>query len=844
MPKKIVTEADIASNDSKLTLKSDGVDEQLTIEALPSPMVENSDGTTPLAPAVHTLRNPAADFGLQYDIGNFVGARPDDHTVVGLLECHWMPPQGYSFPFSEHNKGQTVERRYVRSDHLLKYPWLVVSDAKAGLFCKFCPLFATGHIGGKHKTVALQALVTEPLKKFAKLLGKDGALETHSKARYHIEAVEAGKAFLKTCRDPARVVANQIDTQRMRQVSENRARLLSIVDNVVFLARQNIAFRGHRDDGPVVTGKNGNDSSENGGNFKELLRFRVKCGDHALEKHLSTATGRKMFTSKTTQNALIECCGDEVLSVILARVRQSKYYGIMFDETTDVAHKSQLSLVLRYEHDLKIREDFVGFLDPRELKPQDSNQNQNSSMSDSGSDEEEQDEDDALEPTLTGTKLGKIVLSLLRSLSLDPKGCVGIATDGCSVMTSELCGAIQEIQKVAVHAVRCPCFNHSLNLSISKTSTVQSVRNTTGTMREVIAFFTASPKRNAVLKLQLGKQLTKLCDTRWVERHDAVLQFRESLGSIAKALETVSQWREPSSAAKARSLLTSILDAEFVIATLALYDVLSVTLPLSRLLQKPDLEMNSASDIVKDTIVVLSEKRNPLNVEKTFKEIFAHAEEIAENMGAQLDVPRLVQRQMNCAKLPPQTAESYFRAHVYIPLVESVVEDLKQRFPEEVLEVYSLNTLLPRHVNEKGAPGKLSILAAKYGVLLGMGDVAFQTIIRAEFSLWAAKWRREQEKGPLPSTAVETLQESEPELYPNIRTLLRVLATLPVSVATAERSFSTLRRIKTWIRSRCGEKRLNGLALLHVHRDVNVDQEKVVDRYAQGARRRKAMFVL
>ncbi|KAG0415061.1 hypothetical protein HPB47_007781, partial [Ixodes persulcatus] len=112
-------------------------------------------------------------------------------------------------------------------------------------------------------------------------------------------------------------------------------------------------------------------------------------------------------------------------------------------------------------------------------------------------------------------------------------------------------------------------------------------------------------------------------------------------------------------------------------------------------------------------------------------------------------------------------------------LMMVLTEDLKQRFLEEVLEVYSLNTLLPRHVNEKGAPGKLSILAAKYGVLLGMGDVALQSIIRAEFSLWAAKWRREQEKGPLPSTAVETLQESEPELYPNIRTLLRVIATLP-----------------------------------------------------------------
>ncbi|CAN7948635.1 unnamed protein product, partial [Ixodes hexagonus] len=262
---------------------------------------------------------------LKYDIGDFIEKRPDDHTIAGLLERHWIPPNGYSFPCSLHNKGKTQARRYVRREHLEKYPWLVLSDVKAGLFCKFCPLFATGHIGGNHKTVVLQTLVTEPLKKFAKLLGKDGALETHSKARYHVEALEAGKTFLKACHDQKNVVANQIDSQRMRQVCENRARLLSIIDNVLFLARQNIPFRGHRDYGTVVTTESGDANRKNEGNFRALLRFRVQCGDHALEKHLSTATGRKMFTSKTTQNAIMECCGDELLPVILARVRQSNY---------------------------------------------------------------------------------------------------------------------------------------------------------------------------------------------------------------------------------------------------------------------------------------------------------------------------------------------------------------------------------------------------------------------------------------------------------------------------------------------------------------------------------------
>ena len=60
-----------------------------------------------------------------------------------------------------------------------------------------------------------------------------------------------------------------------------------------------------------------------------------------------------------------------------------------------------------------------------------------------------------------------------------------------------------------------------------------------------------------------------------------------------------------------------------------------------------------------------------------------------------------------------------------------------------------------------------------------------------------------------------------------------ILLSLPVSVATAERSFSTLRRVKTWIRSRMGEERLTGLALLNIHRDIPVDAESAIERFAK-----------
>lgn len=46
--------------------------------------------------------------------------------------------------------------------------------------------------------------------------------------------------------------------------------------------------------------------------------------------------------------------------------------------------------------------------------------------------------------------------------------------------------------------------------------------------------------------------------------------------------------------------------------------------------------------------------------------------------------------------------------------------------------------------------------------------------------------------------------------YPNIRKALLISLSQPCTTATVERSFSTLRRVKTWLRSTMTEARLNG----------------------------------
>ena len=55
--------------------------------------------------------------------------------------------------------------------------------------------------------------------------------------------------------------------------------------------------------------------------------------------------------------------------------------------------------------------------------------------------------------------------------------------------------------------------------------------------------------------------------------------------------------------------------------------------------------------------------------------------------------------------------------------------------------------------------------------------------------------------------------------YPAVREALLILITLPTTTCTVERSFSTLRRVKTWLRSTMSNERLSGLCMLSVHRE-------------------------
>lgn len=626
-----------------------------------------------------------------------------------------------------------------------------------------------------------------------------------------------------------RKVSNKVNSHRLRQVQENRKRLIPIIDSILFLGRQNIPLRGHRDDGDLLQQKETDGSVANEGNFRELLRYRINAGDHELKIQMETARARATYISKTTQNQLIDCIGSNIQAKILGKVRDAEFYAVMFDETTDGSHTSQMSLVARYPLNGKVHEDFLGFIDLHALNYDDL------------------DIDEIEEPVLTGKIIGESVVKILNSFHLDLKYCVGIATDGCSVMASKQCGAVVEIQKVAKNAVWCPCNNHALNLTLSRTSDVQSVRNCLGTIGEVISFFSASAKRNYVLKKVVGGQLVSLCETRWVERHDAVQIFYSEFLKIVECLERISEWDDRTTATKAQALVTAITTCEFIVALSCTVAVFSLTMQLSKVFQKERLDVGVAKECISNLKAVLETRRT--SCEETFTTVFKESVTLMEGVGIAPTVPRLTSRQTRRANHPSSCPEEYYRRSIYVPMLDALLADLNARFETQSVNYIYLFNLLPHRalvLNKEEIDHTASMIFEKYGSIVNIRNSILKTEIQAEIEMWKTKWVQHQQAGKeLPKNRVlETLAVCDEDLFPHVNRSLRILGSLPVSVASAERSFSTLRRLKTWLRTRMSNERLTGLALMNVHRDINIEIDEIIDLFANSGSRKLDFVVL
>ncbi|WAR31752.1 P52K-like protein [Mya arenaria] len=283
---------------------------------------------------------------------------------------------------------------------------------------------------------------------------------------------------------------------------------------------------------------------------------------------------------------------------------------------------------------------------------------------------------------------------------------------------------------------------------------------------------------------------------------------------------------------KAGQHLASIMKFDFIIGLVVAEHVMQSTVPLSYLLQAVDCDLLEATRESQTLIRQFQNERADPNV---WEALFQSAKDIAAEFEIEPSMPRLAQRQRNRANPPANDPQQYWQRALYFPFLDHLCQELSDRLIVAE-ERFRAQYLIPSKLN-LCTDGMVDLIFAGYSMDLPQGNQSFHNEVRR----WKARWQLMDENDK-PSTLGETVASTNPDLYKGVYTVLTILLTMPASSATAERSFSVMRRVKTYLRSTMRTERMTGLALMHVYRDVNIDIDQVVSKFA-GSKSRRLDFV-
>ena len=154
----------------------------------------------------------------------------------------------------------------------------------------------------------------------------------------------------------------------------------------------------------------------------EVVNYRIRGGDSVLENHLRTCSKNASYISKTSQNELINCCGNYIKDILVKEIKENRFFSVLADEASDCSNQEQLSLVIRFvDGSGEIREKFLGFLH--------------------------------CDLDLSGKALAETVLNGMANLASDIQDCRGQEYDGASSVFGCANGLPAQILRIKVYTL-------------------------------------------------------------------------------------------------------------------------------------------------------------------------------------------------------------------------------------------------------------------------------------------------------------------------------------------------------------------------------------------------------
>ena len=528
----------------------------------------------------------------------------------------------------------------------------------------------------------------------------------------------------------------------------------------------------------ALRGHDETETSDNPGVFLGLINL-ISSVDSIVKEHIEN---NKVFkgTSKLIQNDLLDCMLEVCHDRIEQELKEASYVSIMADETSDVAEKVQLAIVYRYEINGSIHERFWGFFNPEDQ---------------------------------TANSIAECILKQLdRIFKDDRRKIIAQTYDGASVMSGNTGGVQTKVKEHYPLAQYVHCYAHQLNLIMEKAASQnQSARVFFCSLSAFPAFFSRSPQRVAALEAVVARKVPGGSATRWNFKSRTVNMIYEHRQSLIDCFCDLESSLSSKTVQEARGLRHNLEDEEFVFWLTFFQKIMPHVDILYNQLQARQIDavraqhavhaFTSAVEKVRDATDDVAHQIGTSNEELTRKRrrnfhFSTDAKEVCDRITTEVRCRFESTEHLDAAKL----------------LDSQNFELFSKVFPEK-----ELNVVTDRHKELD------------------------KNRLRTELSILYERSDFRQIQGALPLLQL-ILKNNLQTTLSEVTLVVKILVTIPMSTAEPERCFSSLNRIKTFLRNTMSQDRLTALAMLSIEKGLVTNikdfNTKVIEKFCMKKNRR------
>uniref|UniRef100_A0A9J7XFA7 DUF4371 domain-containing protein n=1 Tax=Cyprinus carpio carpio TaxID=630221 RepID=A0A9J7XFA7_CYPCA len=339
--------------------------------------------------------------------------------------------------------------------------------------------------------------------------------------------------------------------------------------------------------------------------------------------------------------------------------------------------------------------------------------------------------------------------------------------DGAAVMASDLNGLQAKVKAIAPSAMFVHCYAHRLNLVLSQgAKCLPECRIFFASLSGFATFFSKSTKRTSFLESAGCSRLPRNAPTRWNFTSWIVSTVANNYDGLLQTFENIiaDTTMDDDTLDCAKGFVRKLEDFEFVFMLYTYEQIFSETDVVFDIVQQRAMDVLYCKNRIESLLAFVKEKRS----EGAFQAIYA-----------------------KIADLTSDPRDEPMRKNLYMAILDNILEQIPRRFSnlESMLFLELVN------------PGKFDDMRQVFP------EEAFQSVLKS--------YGHHFDSGRLRSE-LQVLY-SDHDLQGNRG---KLLATIGATSAGVERSFSCLKRLKSYTRNTMGQGRLSSLALLAIERTL------------------------